>query len=70
MLGVSEEYLQLIGLVIDEYRNLQRANPEHPLLELIELRSTRGFVKTDAFFERYHIDDAGNFDPVMGPHAD
>lgn len=66
----KEEYLHLIGLLIEEYKSLQRINPEHPLLELIELRNTRGFVKTDKFFERYHIGSTGNFDPVMGPHAD
>ncbi len=69
MLGVSEEYLHLIGLVIEEYKNLQKLDPEHPLLELVKLRNSRGFVKTDKFFEMYHLDDVVSYDPILGPHA-
>ena len=69
MLGVSEEYLHLIGLVIEEYKNLQKLDPEHPLLESIILKGQKGFIKTDNFSERYNSEDLGRFYHVMGLHA-
>jgi len=53
MASYCDEYDSAVALVISEYQDLQKLNPNHELLNLLKNVNSEGFTKTEKFRKRY-----------------
>ncbi|MFH1365251.1 MAG: hypothetical protein ABIH28_01555 [archaeon] len=58
MSDIHQEYDSAVALVVSEYQDLQKLNPKHELLGLLENVDNQGFTMTKEFKKRYDTKDS------------